>query len=534
MRNTFTRLTAALTAAVAMLAASGLPAAADVTTYAGRANGVGIELALLDTVTLGGGLSDAVITTGPTGSASGVGLDLLEMTASDVPATTGTAQDPDDPSQRNCLLPDEPSDLGLPVSGLTLGVVCSSAEVIAGAHAAGEAEIAGLDLDGTLVSDLVAFLMEQIGGDVAAALDEGLETVESTSGPLLEPVITPLAEQCEAGLEELLGALNPVLDGVQDLAEQDPTGIIATLQDTVLVAAVDAVGAFPEACSALLTLLLDLPSIQVTLETVQDALTAALEGLDLIEISIGGSTGTVDLSATQLVAQAGTLAAGVELPSLGALLDAIEIIVADLIGDLVEQTAGSIGESFEDLIPAVEAVLQPVLDALMLPDLLTATDPLLSIDVLPSSATATLDRANGSVVTSGEAVVVEVTLSEAFAALLGEESTRITVPGGESQTILEDTPLESTIAVADVSALTRDVQGVATTGTRAVGADLDLLTGVNGGIGLTIDAAEASVGGTTTAATPHDDGGQLPTTGGGLALAGLLAIGAAAAFRRRE
>lgn len=532
MRQGLFRTFAATVITTVLVAATVIPANAEVTSYAGQANGVGLRLALLDLATIEGGVSDATVTTGPVGSAGGVGLSLLDMTVSRVDETSGTASDPEGAEQRNCLLPDDPSDLGLPVGGLTLGVVCSSAQVFAGSQAMGEAEIAGLDLDGTLLSDLVSFLMDSIGDDVAAALDGALETAEATSGPLLEPVITPLAEQCEAGLETLLGELSPLFDGIQDLAEQDPSGIIAILQDAVLL---EAVGALPEACSALLSLLLDLPSVVVVLETIEEALIAALEGLDLIEISVGGSESTVALTTEELIAEAGTLAAGVELPSLGALLDAIEIIVADLIGDLVEQLAGTIGETFDDLIPAVEAVLQPVLDALMLPDLLTAQDPLLTIAVLPSQAIATLDRATGEVTTSGEAVVVEITLSDAFATLLGEESTTITVPGGESQTILEDTPLESTIAVADVAPLTRDVDSIETTGTRAVGAELNLFTGVNGGIGLTIDASEATVGGTTAPAPlpPPPDQGTLPTTGGGLALLGILTLAGAGVLRRR-
>lgn len=529
------RLSRTLTAAgltALLVTAPSLGATAEVTSYAGQANGVGVSLSLLDTVELAGGLSDAIVTTGPQGQAGGTGLDLLEQTVSRVDPTTGTASDPEDSAQRNCLLPDEPSDLGLPVSGLTLGVICSSAQVFAGAQATGEAEIVGLDLDGTLVSDLVTFLMDAIGEDVAAALDEALETAESTAGPLLEPVITPLANECEAGLEELLGELSPLFDGIQDLAEQDPSGIVEILTDELLL---QAIGALPEACAALLSVLTSPPSVVVVLETIEDALIAALEGLDLVEVSVGGSESTVSLTADELIAEAGTLAAGVELPSLGALIDAIEIIVADLIGELAEQLAGQIGETFEDLIPAVEAVLQPVLDALGLPDLLTAQDPLLTVAVLPSSAVATLDRATGDVVTEGEAVVVEVTLSEAFAELLGEEQTEITVPGGESQTILEDTPLESTITVADVSDLAREVEDIDTTGTRAVGAELALLTGINGGIGLTIDAAEATVGGTTAPAPPPPppSGGELPTTGGGLAVVGLMALAGSRLLRRR-
>jgi hypothetical protein len=163
--------------------------------------------------------------------------------------------------------------------------------------------------------------------------------------------------------------------------------------------------------------------------------------------------------------------------------------------------------------------------------------PLATIIVGQSIASATCDRAAGTASTAFDPAIVRVVLA---APVLGEVKD-IPVAAGEPVTILEGTPLESTISLGASSETKNDdgsVSGVAD------GVSLHLLKGIpeaGQGVRLALAHSEVSTGcnpavsPTTTEAAAPAPPGELPRTGGDmpiLPIAGAGLLGLAVALRK--
>lgn len=153
-------------------------------------------------------------------------------------------------------------------------------------------------------------------------------------------------------------------------------------------------------------------------------------------------------------------------------------------------------------------------------------NPVASIIVGSAKATATYDRSAGTGAGSYDPAIVTVRLSTPLTG-----NVDIPVAPGETITILEGTPLESTIIVADGS-VTNNPDG--SVSSVADGVKLELLKGVNGGIILELAHAEAGAVGDPAVAGSVLEVAELARTGGmpWIPLAGIGAVGLAVLTRR--
>jgi len=177
------------------------------------------------------------------------------------------------------------------------------------------------------------------------------------------------------------------------------------------------------------------------------------------------------------------------------------------------------------------------------------TQPLAQIIVGSSSATASYDRGLGKAVADFDAALVTVKLAP-LPGLLPSGLTQSIAPG-QTLTILEGTPLESTISVADGRTYDLPDGGV---GAVADGVSLHLLKGIaassptarDGGILLQLAHSEADVAGAPAVTVPVTNNPtvagvqQLPRTGGtpwipmaGVGILALAVIGRRVAVRTR-
>ncbi len=165
----------------------------------------------------------------------------------------------------------------------------------------------------------------------------------------------------------------------------------------------------------------------------------------------------------------------------------------------------------------------------LLPGLTLGGAPLLSIIVGDAKSVSTFDRGTAVSTPSFDAAVVRVKLG---LPLLGGAGLDIPVQLGAPLTLLAGTPLETTISVGAGRTVTDpNTKAVAS---YADGVSIQLLKGVNGGIGLELAHAETGAGGQTRlvsqqqvitpepslAKTGND--AWLPMTGAGLLLAALV------------
>ena len=153
-------------------------------------------------------------------------------------------------------------------------------------------------------------------------------------------------------------------------------------------------------------------------------------------------------------------------------------------------------------------------------------NPVASIIVGSAKATAVYDRAAGTATGSYDPAIVTVRLSTP---LTGNVDIPVTV--GQTVTILEGTPLESTITVADGS-VTKNPDG--SVSSVADGVKLELLKGVNGGVILELAHAEAGAAGSPAVLGSVLDVPELARTGGmpWIPIAGVGAVGLAVLARR--
>ena len=170
-------------------------------------------------------------------------------------------------------------------------------------------------------------------------------------------------------------------------------------------------------------------------------------------------------------------------------------------------------------------------------------DPLLQAVVSGGSASADLKLADNTSSSGGDQPYVQVTVAPGVVELLGgsADDATLTLTAGQSQTIAEGTPAESSVSVG---ALTKDddatYEDSDLTGSRATASatEVNLLTGIEGGITLTLSKSEAGVFGKMAPPAVQDETDAapepLPHTGGGAAALAALALGGAFVMRRRK
>lgn len=282
---------------------------------------------------------------------------------------------------------------------------------------------------------------------------------------------------------------------------------------------------------------------------------AATGSIAPLTVDGGDATGLVDLSDT--VAD-GVTTVGDTLESLfGDLGDLGIDPVTGTVDDVLDALAGSISSADDTVTVTVAAATAAV----------TATDdtvvaagngnavtievlpgavggPIAVIDVAASDASATFDRVTG--ISSGEvtAAVATITLAPTIADALGVDTT-IPLDLDTGECVLPD-PLTICVAVTD-SNVAVDDDGAAVAGSVI---EVSVLSGISGGVSVTVPAATAAVAGTitdaptttttappTTSAPPTSVADpQLPKTGSGIPGAAFAAAAAGAvalAARRR-
>jgi hypothetical protein len=154
------------------------------------------------------------------------------------------------------------------------------------------------------------------------------------------------------------------------------------------------------------------------------------------------------------------------------------------------------------------------------------TNPVASIIVSSAKAQAVYDRNAGASQASFDPALVTVRLSTV---LTGNQE--IKIAPGETITLLQGTPLESEIVVADGKTFKNADGSMAAV---ADGVKLHLLKGVNGGILIELAHAEAGVIGALPQVSPIAPAFELPRTGGTpwIPVAGASALGFAVLVRR--
>lgn len=262
-------------------------------------------------------------------------------------------------------------------------------------------------------------------------------------------------------------------------------------------------------------------------------------------VSTAGVAG-LDLSANNLIAllpvelpigaTLGTLLA----PLAGTPLDPVATTVTDLVNSVLKTKTLDVklGESTSEVITSAGKVTSMATAAageikiLPTPEVagIPSLEPLVTIAIGKSSATASYDRATGVAVPTVDPTLITIKTNTA----LGLPP--ITIAPGQNQTILAGTPLESTIKIASGETI-KNADG--SVKAIADGVTLHLLKGISGGVLLELAHAEAGVGGalpvTVAAAAPIIPPGlELPRTGGGalIPLAGLVVLVAGFALRR--
>jgi LPXTG-motif cell wall-anchored protein len=358
--------------------------------------------------------------------------------------------------------------------------------------------------------------------------------------------VVVVVQEALAPLEAALASLCASLPG-----ELSPTGLAETA-NSIGIPVTEVIRALPDgeeildalesdcllSLDTLVELVAAVPGIAESL--VRDTLLAALDR-DLLSVTLGSSTSAIGGQAEALTARSQLQAFDVSTLSLQFLLDAIEDLVAThiqgVLDGVIAAVPAELGAVLEQ-VPALGDILGPVLDQLELSGLIDDA-PLLQVTVADSLADArSLPGSSDVDISRSTAGGVVVKISPAIAALLGIPA-EVAVSPGESVTIAEGTPLESTLSVGAVEPLT-EVLGaskVETAGARVTTTEVALLKGVQGGIVVSTGVTEARLGG-TLAATPAAPP-KLPRTGSSdqqallIGMGALALLGATLALRRR-
>lgn len=513
--------------AMALAVAAVTPAAAAVDDFRGEADAVGVSLRILDQASLSGAVSDVVVTDA-SAEATGTGVDLLDSTVSTAAPDAGSERDPAE--GQKCATPD------LGIAGLTVGIACSSAAADVAVSAAADGALGTVEVGGSALPSLLQAFLDLVGQPAVDAVDSAIAGVDDLSGPVLDPVVSQLQAECNAALEQIP---DPT-DEIPDISEEGPEELAPVLETVDQV--VDTLGeTFPQACVVLLNLVTTPPTLGDVPGAVLDALAAALEGGTLVDLDLGTTTSSTTVTADDVTARSQAVGVGLTLPSLGYLSGAVTGAIDGLVQAFIDEVSEEVAPIDGIDVPTLDETVATVEETLDLPDVLGATDPLLQLTVADSEAQVTLVRADAGTLTSTRAGIVVVQLSEAFAALVGEENTRIEIGPGLSETILADTPLETSIAVGATETEAAEHEGLAGEIARALGVQVELATGLpGGGVGVELGTVEAAAYGAEVAAAPGPGapetpagGPELPATGGGLAVLGLLSLAGAWTLRRR-
>jgi hypothetical protein len=260
-------------------------------------------------------------------------------------------------------------------------------------------------------------------------------------------------------------------------------------------------------------------------EPAQEGVNALLDGLNenLVQPLTGNPLGDLVEDAVITVQQ--VLNDVLSLQSTARIVIAPALADVEATADQVRATAHAQGVRIE-LLPVDETGATNGL----LPDDLEVGEPLVTITIGDARAEKIVNRANGESQATSSASLVTVRAGTARADLLetlGLAGQEITLEAGQSLCLLEDTPLETCITVANAGV---DADG----NPFADGTSVQLMKGVNGGVDLAL--GRASTGGAATQEAPQvqEPPSELPRTGGPAALpvigGGLLA---AAAIARR-
>jgi hypothetical protein len=403
--------------------------------------------------------------------------------------------------------------------------------------------VLGTDLDGLLLSDLdgldglVGALpgAEELLTDPGATLGDLVGTIGGTLG---------LASAQSASLVQAAAVDLALLDGLLDLLDDLDDSIVPTvcglLQDLVDLLDGTLLTVTTADLSAALGDLTGVATVQL-LETISEA------GADGDEVAaFAGPTGAASVT--------------VDLP----LLD-------EVLGDLLDDLLG-------ELLGSLDGALTPVLTALPLPNELTVVvdqltaqildtgalaglldGPLLDVTVTPGAAEVVYTASAAEFEATASAVLVELDGAVFSLPVLDELDGLLDTVARELDSnllaALRDTPLVDVVSVTLLQeSIDEDADVLALPGVEATsGAALVTILGAaEGGIALDVATAAAAVGAgvvapgdgpgddddVTTAGPDPDPAAPsgkdpLPVTGGGAAMLGLAAIGAAAALRRR-
>ena len=253
-----------------------------------------------------------------------------------------------------------------------------------------------------------------------------------------------------------------------------------------------------------------LPVVDQTVGTVTNTLTPALGGL------LGGLAGNLGLGTGSNVAPVSGL--------VNNLLTGIERATALLDVKVGDSTASAVTSA--NAVTATATAAGAQID--LLPGLALSGAPLLSIIVGQARSVSIFDRGTARSTPSFDAAVARVRLGLPLA---GATVTDIPIQLGAPLTLLAGTPLETTISLGAGRTVTDPSTG--SVASYADGVSIQLLKGLNGGIGLELAHAETGAGGQTRlvsqqqvvtpeptlAKTGNDP--WLPLTGAGLLLVAL-------------
>ena len=258
-----------------------------------------------------------------------------------------------------------------------------------------------------------------------------------------------------------------------------------------------------------------LPVVDQTVGTALNTLSPTLGGV------LGPLAGNLGLGSTSAVAPVSGL--------VNNLLQGIERATGLLDIRLGDSTAQAVTAA--DKVTATANAAGAQID--LLPGLTQGGAPLLSIIVGSATSTSTFERATAKSTPGFDAAVARVRLG---LPLLGNAVTEIPVQLNQPLTLLAGTPLESTISLGAGRTVTDPNTGAVAS--YADGVSVQLLKGLNGGIGLELAHAETGAGGQTRLVTQQQivtPVPQLAKTGNEpwLPLTGATLLAVALGVRRR-
>jgi hypothetical protein len=273
------------------------------------------------------------------------------------------------------------------------------------------------------------------------------------------------------------------------------------------------------------------------LEPVVDLLRQLLaQLLPVVDQTVGSVLGTLPANLNGLL---GPLAGALGLNT-GSSVAPVSGLVDSLL-EGVERATGlldiSLGTSTAETVTAADKVTATANAAGaqidLLPGLTLGGDPLLSIIVGSAKSTSVFERATAKSTPAFDAAIARVRLG---LPLLGGTVTEIPISLGAPLTLLAGTPLETTISLGAGRTVTDPETG--SVASYADGVSIQLLKGLNGGIGLELAHAETGVGGQTRLVSQQQVVTPVPTlakTGNDpwLPLTGAALLAIALGIRRR-